>query len=55
MNTVAKFALLAGCLMFAGATLALAQATPPSHKYPSRTGRGLGRMRSDHLQCRAWA
>ncbi len=30
MNTIAKFSLLVGCLMFAGATLALAQANPPS-------------------------
>ena len=30
MNTVAKFGLLAGCLMFAGATHALAQGNPPS-------------------------
>lgn len=30
MNTVAKFGLLAGCLMFAGATHALAQANSPS-------------------------
>jgi plastocyanin len=29
MNNVAKFALLAGCLMFAGATLALAQENSP--------------------------
>jgi plastocyanin len=29
MNTVAKFGLLAGCLMFAGTTLALAQGHPP--------------------------
>lgn len=30
MNTVAKFGLLVGCLMFAGAMLALAQENPPS-------------------------
>jgi hypothetical protein len=29
MKTVAKFGLLAGCLMFVGATLAFAQANPP--------------------------
>src|ERR1700751_2542603 len=30
MNTVAKFGLLVGCLMFIGATLAPAQENPPS-------------------------
>jgi plastocyanin len=30
MHTLARFGLLVGCLMFAGATLALAQANPPS-------------------------
>src|SRR5450755_944922 len=30
MNTVRKVALLVGCLMLTGATLALAQANPPS-------------------------
>ena len=30
MNTIAKFSLLVGCLMFAGATQALAQTNPPS-------------------------
>jgi plastocyanin len=34
MNTVAKFALLASCLTFAGATLALAQAHPPQQPVP---------------------
>jgi hypothetical protein len=54
MNTVARFTLLVGCLMFAGATLALAQPTT-SKSTRSRTGRGFGRMRSGHFQCRAWA
>ena len=35
MNTVARFTLLVGCLMFAGATLALAQGNPPSLTAPS--------------------
>jgi len=33
MNTVAKFGLLVGCLMFVGATFAFAQANPP-HRSP---------------------
>jgi plastocyanin len=34
MNTLGKFALLAGCLMFAGATLALAQGNPQQTNLP---------------------
>jgi plastocyanin len=35
MNAVAKFGLLAGCLVFAGATLALAQANSPNLNLPN--------------------
>jgi len=38
MNTVAKFCLLAGCLTFAGATLALAQAKPHTMYMPPPSG-----------------
>jgi len=52
--TVVKFGLLAGCLMLAGATHALAQEKKMKLS-KCRPDRGLGRMRPGHLQRRRLA